>query len=217
VPLARQTGATHRQEGGAFWGNGVNRGDGYQVRRYIFVFIFAVFTTGMAGYFALYYKGSENTRRVVSTPLSIDKRDVVLYFSSRDEENLVPEIRQINLRGPLEEQVAEVIRELINGSKDLINTIPDGVKVHGLKIGRDGILSIDFSRELRENHPGGSWSEMLTIYSIVDTVTGNFSDIKKVKMLIEGREIETLVGHIDTKRTLMEKRDIIRDDKTRKG
>lgn len=188
------------------------------MKRYIFILM--VLIVGIGGYFYFTERHAEK-----SVPQQTLKNNIILYFSSNNEEYLVPEVRQISLSGHVEGQILEVIKELIKGStvqqtnnwKGLINAIPDGVKVNGAKLEEDGILFIDFSKELKERHPGGSWAEMLTIYSIVDTIIKNFPDIKRVKILIEGEEIETLAGHIDTRLPLTENKDIMRIDNERKG
>ena len=48
-----------------------------------------------------------------------------------------------------------------------------------------------------QEHPGGSSSEMLTVYSIVNTLVFNIDGIKKVQILIEGQTIDTIAGHMD--------------------
>ena len=48
-----------------------------------------------------------------------------------------------------------------------------------------------------EKHPGGTLTELLSIYSVVNTLSLNISEIEAVKFLIEGREAKTLAGHID--------------------
>ncbi|MBI3583245.1 MAG: GerMN domain-containing protein [Nitrospinae bacterium] len=189
------------------------------MKRYIFILI--VLMVGIGGYFYFTVRHAEK-----SAPEQILSKDsIILYFSSNNEEYLVPEVRQIILRGHIEGQILEVIKELIKGStvqqtnngKGLINVIPDGVRVNGARLEEDGTLFVDFSKELKERHPGGSWAEMLTIYSIVDTIIKNFPDIKRVKILIEDEEIETLAGHIDTRLPLTENKDIVRIDDERKG
>lgn len=189
------------------------------MKRYIFILI--VLMVGIGGYFYFIERNAEKS----APPQILSKDNIILYFSSNNEEYLVPEFRQRSLSGPVEGQTLEVIKELIKGStiqlpdngKGLINVIPEGVKVNGARLGEDGTLFVDFSKELKERHPGGSWAEMLTIYSIVDTIIKNFPDIKRVKILIEGEEIETLAGHIDTRLPLTENKDIVRIDNERKG
>ncbi|MBI3815276.1 MAG: GerMN domain-containing protein [Nitrospinae bacterium] len=181
------------------------------MKRYIFILILAGLSAGAAVYL---YTAKTDTGTVpeksLPIPPEIYKRDMTLYFSSKNEEYLVPEMRQVSLNGSIESQIADLVKELIIGSKDLINIMPEGVKINGVRIEKNGILYIDFNKELRDNHPKGSWAEMMTLYSIVNTVTKNFPDIKRVRILIEGRETDTLTGHIDTRKPLTENMEIVR-------
>ena len=56
---------------------------------------------------------------------------------------------------------------------------------------------VDFTRELVDKHPGGSTGELFTIRSVVQTLARNFPEVEYVAFLVDGREIETVAGHID--------------------
>jgi spore germination protein GerM len=60
----------------------------------------------------------------------------------------------------------------------------------------NGTATIDFSKELKLNHPGGSSAELQTIYAIVNSITLNITDISTVRILIGGERHDTLAGHI---------------------
>ncbi|NLM98286.1 MAG: GerMN domain-containing protein [Halanaerobiaceae bacterium] len=120
--------------------------------------------------------------------------EVKLYYSTKDAMYLKAEIRKIE---NYSNKYEATIKELINGpvSSDLTHTIPEGVKLLDIKIeGNRAILN--FNRALVDNHWGGSTGEILTVYSIVNTIT-QFPEIETVRILIEGKEIETLAGHLD--------------------
>ncbi len=184
------------------------------MKKYIFVSILAALSVSAVVYLYIAktdIKTAPEKSPAIPLPKSeIQKKDITLYFSSKNEEYLVPEMRQISLNGSLENQIAEVLKELTIGSKDLLGIIPEGVKINKVRIEKNGMLSIDFNKELRDNHPKGSWAEMMTIYSIVNTITKNFPDIKKVKFLIDGNEVDTLTGHIDIRKPLAENMEIVR-------
>lgn len=76
----------------------------------------------------------------------------------------------------------------------LTNEFPQDTKVLGVVI-KDGVASANFSKELLKVS-GGSLHEMLIVGSIVNTLT-EFPEIKKVQILVEGKKIETLNGHMD--------------------
>ena len=43
---------------------------------------------------------------------------------------------------------------------------------------------------------------MLTVYTIVDALTANLPAITSVQLLVDGKQIETLAGHVDLSRPL---------------
>jgi len=131
------------------------------------------------------------------------KRAVKLFFATVQADSLKEEVREIPKAASVVEEAREVIAELIKGpAQGLLPTIPVGAELKQLFIDPRGVAYVDFNRELQDSHPGGSAGELLTIYSIVDSLTTNFSEIKRVQILVEGAEIPTLAGHIDTRRPL---------------
>ncbi len=143
---------------------------------------------------------SQKEKPFVKIPfISPKKITVQLYFSSKDGLSLVPEEHQIPRLDDRLKLAKEVINELIKGpaSANLFPTIPQQTQLRALYFHKDTAY-IDFSIELVKNHPGGSSGEITTIFSIVNTLTSNFPEIKYVQFLVEGKEIETIAGHIDT-------------------
>src|SRR5205085_914653 len=48
----------------------------------------------------------------------------------------------------------------------------------------------------------GSHDELLSVYSIVNSLTVNFPAIKRVQILVDDRPADTLAGHVDLSRPL---------------
>jgi germination protein M len=131
------------------------------------------------------------------------KINVKLLFTTPGSKYLTSEERSIVYQETLLAQAKEVLEELLNGPADqLAPTIPPGTKLVDLFISKDGIAYADFSPELVSNHPGGSDGEISTVYSIVDTLTLNFPQIKRVQILVDSKAVETLKGHLDLSRPL---------------
>jgi germination protein M len=127
-----------------------------------------------------------------------EAKTVRLFFLSEDDSLLHPEQREI-LAGPsIVEEAEQAVEELIRGSdKGYISPLPPETKLRQLFITKDGVAYVDLSREIMEKHPSGSSAELATVYSIVNTLVYNFKPIKKVFILVEGSEKETLGGHIN--------------------
>lgn len=128
---------------------------------------------------------------------------VKLYFASINSTLLQAEDRFVPYHDNLHDQAFEVMKELVKGpSGELIPTIPEGTIARDLFITKDGVAYADFSAALSANHKGGSLGEMNTVFSIVDTLTLNFPEIKRVQILIEDQAVDTLNGHLDLSRPL---------------
>ena len=130
-----------------------------------------------------------------------ESKSVQLFFLSEDDNYLHPEKREIPAGPSVVEEADLTIRELIRGSdKGYISPLPPETKLRQLFVTKDGTAYVDFSREIMEKHPSGSSAELATVYSIVNTLAFNFKPIKKVFILVEGSEKETLGGHINLSR-----------------
>lgn len=133
--------------------------------------------------------------------------EVNLYFSDSQAMYLLPEKRKIPQTSPLARQA---VFELIKGpnNSDFYPTIPEGTQVNEVYI-VDDIAYIDLSEEIFKNHSGGSSAELMTIYSIVNTLT-EIPPIKGVQILIKGNEMKSLAGHIDISMPLIRDEDWIK-------
>jgi len=125
-------------------------------------------------------------------------KTITLFLPSEEDNLLHPEPREI-LSGPsAAEEAEQAVKELIRGSdKGNVSPLPPETKLRQLFITKEGTAYVDFSREFMENHPSGSSAELATVYSIVNTLAYNFKSIKRVFILVEGGERETLSGHIN--------------------
>lgn len=122
---------------------------------------------------------------------------VILYFASPEGDRLQPEARRVGPCVDIEECLADVVDELVNGPLgELQPTLPSGAVVRSVAIDGD-TATIDWGNGLRNGLPSGSSAEMTAVYSVVDTVVKNFPAIGKVRFLIEGEPAETLKGHLD--------------------
>ena len=84
-----------------------------------------------------------------------------------------------------------IVEALIKGpQKGLVRTIPAGTGLSAIFIDSENVCYIDLSEAVQKNHPGGSNSEMLTIYSVVNSLILNVTEIRQVKILINGNLIK---------------------------
>jgi spore germination protein GerM len=140
-----------------------------------------------------------------------ERKEVLLYFSDSEEGYLVGEKRKILRKSAVQEEAKETIIELIKGpSGKLIPTLPPRTELLTLQISDTGVARVNFSPALSKDHPGGSSAEMMTVYSIVNSLSVNFPQIKRVQILIDGRPIPTIVGHLSLEHPVTPKPDLIK-------
>jgi hypothetical protein len=137
--------------------------------------------------------GKDATRRK-------EKREAVLYFSDANERFLVPEKRFVVKETSDEEQAREIVKALVAGSKaGNVATLPEQAEVQAVKIRENGTAEVSFGKALSSAHPGSSTSETATIYSLTNTLSANIPGIKRVRILVDGKELASIRGHIDTR------------------
>lgn len=149
-------------------------------------------------------KGGEVPRDIETGGLATEDlgpgvQSVVLAFGDRDALSVVDERREVSVPEDKAGRAKRILEELIRGpeGRDAVGTMPRGTVVRSVVFDDAGGVFVDFSRELVANHPGGSAGELFTIRSIVRTLSLNFPDVETVRILVEGKEIETIAGHID--------------------
>ncbi len=131
-------------------------------------------------------------------------KKVVLFFASENDDLLHPEEREIPVGPTPADEAGNVLKELIQGSRaGLISTLPAQTRLRQVYLLKDGTACADFSRDLALNHPSGAAAEISTVYSVVNSLAYNFKDVKRVLILIEGTEADTLDGHISLDKPLV--------------
>ena len=95
-------------------------------------------------------------------------------------------------------RILSIVEALIKGPRQgLVRTIPQNTKIRAIYVTQEGICYVYLTSAIADQHPGGIKSELLTVYSIVNSVVLNVPEVKAVKILINGRESMTLAGHIN--------------------
>lgn len=135
---------------------------------------------------------------------SSPKTEITLYFPSATEDKLVTETREIVDTARPAERGTQVLVALLSGpqGEGALPAVPEGTTLRQLWIGKSGTAWADFSPELSDGLVGGSDDELLTLYAIVNSLAANVPQIKRVGLLVGGRERDTLGGHVDVRRPL---------------
>jgi len=126
---------------------------------------------------------------------TIKSMDLNLYFPDQKGELLIPVTREVGIK-PNESIEERIIRELMVPPQgyNLTSLIPEKTVVKSIYVDQ-GICYIDFNEAFRTEHIGGSTSEVMSIYAIVNSLT-DLPNINKVQFLIEGKKSESFTGHM---------------------
>lgn len=104
--------------------------------------------------------------------------------------------------GTVEQAKRLVEAQLATPAPPLASAIPQGTKLRTVFLTSRGDAYVDLSSELRANHPGGTTNEILTVYTIVSALTSNLPAVTGVQILVDGKEVDTLGGHLDLRRPI---------------
>jgi len=132
------------------------------------------------------------------------KISVKLFFPAGDRPGLVIEDRTVSFSNDLSQQLKVVVEELARGSQmGLLPSLPPGTRVLEVFVTARGVAYVDLSKEAATAVGRGSDDELITVYSVVNSLTSNFpSAVKRVQIVIEDHQVPTLAGHVDLTRPL---------------
>lgn len=167
-------------------------------RPIILMLLFVLLVLG--GLLLWYFSGVSNPFSAAEPRRQL--RTVTLYFAAANGAGLAAETREIT-DSPVEDDcLRATVQALINGpAGDSAPVFPPQTTLRGVAVvGSE--LQVDFSRELADAHPGGSWGELLTVQALANTVAISFPHLRQVRILIDGAAVETLKGHVDLRQPI---------------
>ena len=126
-----------------------------------------------------------------------------LFYVSQDGVGLTSVERDVAYGEGADDQAREIIAaQIAPVAEPFVSAIPPGTTIRALFMTEGGDAYVDLSREVATSHTGGTLDEILTIYTIVNALTANLPAITTVQLLVEGKEMDTLSGHVDLRRPL---------------
>jgi spore germination protein GerM len=130
---------------------------------------------------------------------------VRLFYVAEDGRSLTTVEREVPFAEGPTEQAREIVRaQLAPPAPPLVSPIPAGTTLRAVFVTGNGGAFLDLSREIASAHPGGSTNELLTIYALVNALTVNLPAIDAVQLLVDGKEVDTLAGHAELRRPLVQ-------------
>ena len=133
-----------------------------------------------------------------------------LYYVSGDGMRLVGVPRRLARRAnPTAQARAILEQQLADPPAPLTSPIPPGTGLRAVYLTGDGDAFVDLTEEIALGHSGGSREELFTVYAVVNALTTNLAAVDAVQILVDGVEVDTLVGHVDLQRPLRQNLDLL--------
>ena len=137
--------------------------------------------------------------RPLAPPVTGPTEKVVLYVAQDDDGTLRAQPAQIPMPSGRQQRAEELARALISLylEKNSPHVIGAGTEVRSVFLVDPGVAVIDMNGAFADSHRSGVLVEELTVASLIHTITANTPNILRVRILIDGKQRETLAGHAD--------------------
>jgi spore germination protein GerM len=133
---------------------------------------------------------------------AVRKITATLFYVSEDGMALTQAQREVPFSPNVAAQARAIIEAQLAQAPPLVSAIPSDTKLREVFVTERGDAFVDLSGEVAAKHPGGSLDEIFTVYTIVNALTVNLPAIARVQILIDGKEVDTLAGHVDLRHPL---------------
>jgi len=142
------------------------------------------------------------------------KITATLFYISEDGMSLVPVQREVAFAEPAVEQARQIVEaQIVQPAPPLASGIPEGTKLRAIFLSERGDAFVDLTGEVTARHTGGALDELFTVYAIVNSLTVTLPAITRVQILIDGKEVDTLAGHVDLRNPLSKNLTWVASDK----
>jgi hypothetical protein len=133
------------------------------------------------------------------------KITATLYYISEDGMSLVGTQREVPFGDPIVEQARRIVEaQLVEAPEPLASAVPPGTTLRAVYLSERGDAFVDLTGEVTSRHTGGALDELFTVYTIVNALTVNLPAITRVQILVDGKEVDTLAGHVDLRHPLQQ-------------
>jgi hypothetical protein len=98
-----------------------------------------------------------------------------------------------------QQRAEELLRALLSIylDKNSPHHLGAGAEIRSVYLVDPGVAVIDLNSAFADTHRSGVLVEQLTVASLIQTVSVNTPNLLKVKILVDGKQRDTLAGHAD--------------------
>lgn len=137
--------------------------------------------------------------RPLAPPVTGPTEKVILFVAHDEDGTLRPESAQIPMPSGRQQRAEELLRALLARylEKDSTHALGAGSDVRSVFLVDPGVAVIDLNSAFADTHRSGMLVEELTVASLIHTITTNIQGVLRVKILVDGKDRDTLAGHAD--------------------
>ena len=137
--------------------------------------------------------------RPLAPPVAGPTENVTLYVAHDEDGSLRAESARIPLPSDRQQRSEELLRALVERYLDKTSphVLGPGADIRSVFLIDPGVAVIDLNAAFADTHRSGVLVEELTVTSLIRTISSNAPGILKVKILVDGKERDTLAGHAD--------------------
>ena len=137
--------------------------------------------------------------RPLAPPVAGPTEQVALFVAHDEDGSLRAQAAQIPMPSGRQQRAEELLRALLSIylDKSSPHVLGAGADVRSVFLVDPGVAVIDVNAAFADTHRSGVLVEELTVASLIHTVSANTPGILRVKILVDGKERDTLAGHAD--------------------
>jgi len=137
--------------------------------------------------------------RPLAPPVAGPTEMVALFVAHDEDGSLRAQAAQIPMPSGRQQRAEELLRALLSIylDKSSPHVLGSGADVRSVFLVDPGVAVIDVNAAFADTHRSGVLVEELTVASLIHTVSANTPGILRVKILVDGKERDTLAGHAD--------------------
>ena len=137
--------------------------------------------------------------RLLAPPIAGPTERIVLFVAHDDDGTLRGESALIPMPSGRQQRAEELLQALLSHylDKSSPHVLGAGSEIRSVYLVDPGVAVIDVNAAFADTHRSGVLVEELTVTSLIQTVSVNTPGILKVKILVDGKERDTLAGHAD--------------------
>jgi len=141
----------------------------------------------------------ETVPQHVTAPVLGQTEKISLIVAHDDTGQILPQSLSIAVSNNQQQQAEEILRQLLDvyQRKDSPHPLTGSAEIRDVYLVQPGIAVVDVNSAFADGQTSGILAEELTVVSFIQTLSVNLPNLTGVKILVDGKERETLAGHVD--------------------